>query len=241
MCHGRRQCWFRLNGRVLNDGSRTGVLGAVAKYLCGHALDRPLLVGVDGICGAGKSTFTRDLAGVIDAMGRSAVVIDSDGFHNTRVRRYSQGRDSARGYYEHAYDFESLADRVLRPLRFGDSLEYAWKVLDLETDEVVVDAVAVAPRDAVVLFDATFVQAAMLDGLWDEVIYLDADEAAAFARGVARDADALGGVDAARAAYESRYMEACRIYLKERDPRSRASIVIEHTDPTAPVVVTIGS
>jgi uridine kinase len=56
------------------------------------------------------------------------------------------------------------------------------------------------------------------------------------ARGVTSDAPALGGHDLARAAYDHRYMAACRIYLAEQHPRARASIVVDHTDPDAPVV-----
>jgi uridine kinase len=31
-------------------------------------------------------------------------------------------------------------------------------------------------------------------------------------------------------------MAACRIYLEERDPRRRASIVVDNTDPGRPLV-----
>ena len=68
------------------------------------------------------------------------------------------------------------------------------------------------------------------------VVYLHAAERAAVPRGVARDAVALGGVDAARDAYEARNMAACRIYLHERRPRDRATIVVDNTDPVRPVL-----
>ena len=191
---------------------------------------------IDGSCGAGKSWFARDLAAAVTEQGRPVVHIDSDGFHHVRDRRYRQGRDSARGYYEDAYDFDSLVERVLRPLGAGGTGIYAVKVHDLASDAVVDDPTATAPRDAVVIFDATFIQRDGLRSLWDEVIYLHADEDAAMARGVARDSAAMGGHDAARAAYESRYMAACRIYLDEQAPRARASIVIDNTDPDEPSV-----
>lgn len=219
---------------VVTDRAR--VVGELADYLVSVRVDHPLRVGVDGVCGAGKSTFARELAEAVARTGRCVVRIDSDGFHHRRDRRYRQGRDSARGYYEDAYDFDSLGEKVLRPLGPCGSREYATKVHDLGSDAVIVDAVAVAPEDAVVIFDATFIQIETLEGLWDEVIYLDADEAAALDRGIARDADALGGESAARAAYQTRYMAACRLYLAERAPRSRASIVVNHTDPAHPVL-----
>ena len=219
----------------MND-HQVDVLDIVASHLIGINVGHPLRVGVDGVCGAGKSTFARALASRIVERGRSVVFIDSDGFHHVRERRYRQGRDTARGYYEDAYDFDSLADKVLRPLGSGGDREYAVKVHDLATDAVIDDQTALASEDAIVIFDATFIQRDELRELWDEVIYLHADEEAAFGRGIARDSDALGGVEAARAAYDSRYMAACRIYIEEQDPRARASIVIDNTNPLDPVV-----
>jgi uridine kinase len=220
---------------------RAGVLAAVAAHLLARDPGHPLRVGIDGVCGAGKSTFARDLLRVLADAGRPAVWIDSDGFHHVRERRYRQGRDSARGYYQDGYDFPALVERVLVPLGPGGSGEYAVRVHDLATDAVVTGDTARAAPDAVVLVDATFLQRGDLRAHWDEVIYLDVDPAVATSRGVERDAAALGGPAAARRAYESRYMAAGRIYLAQERPRERASIVIRHDDPAAPAIIRIGS
>ena len=210
---------------------RDELLDRMAARLTSRHLDHPLRVGIDGVCGAGKTTFARDLAHRLSA----AVVVDSDGFHHVRERRYRQGRESARGYYEDAYDLESVRDLVLLPLGAGGSRRYAEHLHDLATDEVAPRFATAAPG-AVVLFAATFIQRGALRDDWDEVVWLDVPEAVATARGVARDAEALGGADAAEAAYASRYSAACRIYLDEQTPRDRASIVIDHTDPGRPEI-----
>jgi len=183
-----------------------------------------------------KSTFAGDLAERIGALARPVVRLACDGFHHVRAVRYRQGRESARGYYEDAYDFDSLRDLALIPLGAGGSRRYATRVHDLETDETVREWAA-APGDAVVLFAATFLQRDNLRDYWDEVIYLDASIEQAQARGIARDAAALGGPDNAAEAYETRYMAACKIYLAEQRPRERASILIEHDDPADPRLI----
>ena len=216
---------------------RVAVLDRIAEHLVTRDMGHPLRVGVDGVCGVGKSTFARDLTAVLDSSLRPVVLLDSDGFHHVRQRRYRQGRDSARGYYEDAYDFDSLADLVLRPLGPDGNRQCAVKVHDLASDAIVNDAWATVSSDAVVIFDATFIQRDGLRDLWDEVIYLQADPSAAQARGVARDAEALGGEARAHTAYDSRYMAACRIYLAEQRPRERATIVVEHTDPCSPAIL----
>jgi len=147
---------------------------------------------------------------------------------------------SARGYYEDAYDFGALIERVLVPLGPGGKLVYATKVHDLHTDAVVTDAIAIAPRDGVVVFDCTFLQRGQMRNHWDEVIYLQVDRERAIARGVSRDAQLLGSLDEARRAYEERYMAACDIYIREELPAERASILIDHNDLEDPRIVRCG-
>lgn len=209
------------------------VLLDVAGQLCARDPGHPLRIGVDGVCGAGKSTFADRLAECIMTLGRPVIRLDSDGFHHVRAIRYRQGSESARGYYEDAYDFDAVRDLVLLPLGANGPHRYASRVHDLATDEIVREW-AIAPADAVVLFDATFLQRDDLRDHWDEVIYLDATMERAQARGIERDAAALGGIERAVAVYEARYMAACRIYLAEQSPRERASIVIDNDDPTHP-------
>lgn len=212
---------------------RDEVLHQLADHLRSRRGAHPLRVGIDGVCGSGKTTFARDLAATFIDSGTTAIEVDSDGFHHVRAIRYRQGRGSARGYYEDAYDLDSLRELVLRPLGPGGSGRYAEHVHDLTTDEVA-PRFAVAPPDAVVLFAATFIQRGGLRDDWDEVIWLDAPDETATARGVARDAEAMGGAAAAAAAYACRYMAACGIYRDEEAPQDRASIVVDHTDPAAP-------
>lgn len=219
-------------------GEHNHALQLVAAELAAPASGHPLRVGIDGVCGSGKSTFARSLVCAIQDHGRPVVFIDSDGFHHVKARRHQKlGAESARGYYEDAYDFASLAAKVLLPLGPGGDLRYATKIHDLETDAVITDETAVAPIDSVMVFDATFIQRPELDGLWDQVVFLHADEPSAISRGVARDAERFGGEDAARRAFEARYMAACRIYLNERDPATRASILVDNTNVAAPTLV----
>jgi uridine kinase len=216
---------------------RETVLRALADRLIAAPGEHPLRVGIDGPCGAGKTTFARELVGVLAERGADAVHLDSDGFHHQRAVRYRQGRESARGYYEDAYDFDALAERALRPLGPGGTLRYATQVHDMASDALVTDAWAVAAAEAIMVFDGTFLQRGGLRELWDEVIYLDVTRASALARGAARDAAALGGHDAATAAHDRRYLAACDLYQAEERPLDRASILIDHDDPLAPRIL----
>lgn len=215
--------------------TRDHVLDDVARHLLAQDPGHPLRVGIDGWCGAGKTTFRRALADRLRNGPRPVLELDSDGFHHERAVRYRRGRTSARGYYEDAYDVARLESLVLRPLGAGDR-RIAVKLHDLGTDrqDLVEETVE---HGTIVLFDCTFLQRGALRALWDEVIYLDVDETVARDRGIARDAGALGGPAAAAEAYDNRYLAACRIYRDEEDPEERASVVIENTDPERPRLV----
>ncbi|MBO3662018.1 AAA family ATPase [Microbacterium stercoris] len=215
---------------------RRELLDAVAARLRAQDPGHPLRIGIDGVCGSGKTTFGDELAALLAEGPRPVIRLDSDGFHNERAVRYRQGRDSARGYYEDAYALDSLRLLTLEPLGPDGTRRYAEHLHDLETDRVA-PRFADAADDAILVFDATFIQRDELRDHWDEVIYLDAPREHALERGVQRDVARGADADASRELYDARYLAACDIYLEEQDPRTRASILIDHADPSLPLLL----
>ena len=57
-----------------------------------------VLVGIDGVDGAGKSTLADELAERLVVIGRSAVRASIDSFHRPRQHRYQRGRTSGEGF-----------------------------------------------------------------------------------------------------------------------------------------------
>jgi uridine kinase len=51
------------------------------------APDRIVRVAIDGVDGAGKTTFANELAEVVGGLGRPVIRASVDGFHNPRVVR----------------------------------------------------------------------------------------------------------------------------------------------------------
>lgn len=153
-----------------------------------------------------------------------------DGFHHRRAHRYRQGRASALGYYRDAYDFDALRTHVLIPLGPNGSNAIRRRIIDLVTDEPVDDSLESVPADAIVVVDGTFLHRPPLPDYWDYTVFVGTPMELARARGVARDADALGGTEAAGRAFDQRYHAACRNYLDEVDPRERATRVLPGID-----------
>jgi uridine kinase len=194
----------------------------------------PVRVAIDGITGAGKTTFADELACALRDRSRSVIRVSMDGFHHRRAVRHRQGRRSAAGYYEDAYDLISVRRLLLDPLGPHGDRRYRPAVIDLPTDTAVDGPVHIADREDIVVVDGSFLQKPALRDAWDLVVYLRASFAAAEARGARRDAAAFGGISAALDAFRHRYHAAQRRYLRECDPETTADVVIDVENPSAP-------
>lgn len=217
--------------------ARARVLGRVADHLAARRAGHPLRVAVDGVTAAGKTTLARELAAAVGDRGRPAAHLSMDGFHHPRAYRHRQGRDSATGYYEDAYDFAAFAHTVLDPLGPGGDRRYRERIIDLAADTPVDEPLATAEEDMVLVVDGSFLQRELA---WDEVVFVDTAFDIARARGTTRDAGMFGGVEAAGRAFDARYHAASRRYLAEVDPLAGATIVVGNDDVQHPELRRIG-
>lgn len=172
---------------------------------CSHAPGHPLRVAIYGVTASGKSTCARWLVDAVAAHGRPSMHVTMDGCHHRRAHRYRQGRASALGYYRDAYDFDALRTHVL--IRWNRCLPMrSWSWTEHFSIGRRCPTIGTTPSS------------------------VDTPMELARARGVARDADALGGTEAAGRAFDQRYHAACRNYLDEVDPRERATRVLPGID-----------
>jgi uridine kinase len=214
--------------------TRDRVIGRIADHLVARAPGHPLRVAVDGITAAGKTTLARALVAAVSDRGRPAIHLSMDGFHHPRAHRHRQGRDSAVGYYQDAYDFPAFARTVLAPLGPGGDRRYRGRIIDLAADRQIDDPPVTAPADAVLVVDGSFLQRGELAHLWDEVVFADTGFPVARRRGTRRDAELLGSLEQAEKAFDNRYHAACRRYLAEVDPVRHASTVVGNDDVDHP-------
>lgn len=217
--------------------TRDHVLGVVAEVATNTPRSHPTRVAVEGITASGKTTFARELAERIRASGRPARALTMDGWHHPSEHRRRQGRLSADGYYEDAYDLAAFGAEVLEPLGGSAPHTYRPAILDLASDHPVAPARESVAADEVVVVDGSFLGKPELAAQWDLRIWLQVPFDVAQRRGVARDAVLLGGAEAAAAAFQRRYHAAFRRYLAECDPVAAADVVVDHRDPRLPRLV----
>jgi uridine kinase len=143
-------------------------------------------------------------ADAIAALVEGVVRISIDDFHRPPAKRHARG-EGPETYYHDTFDYTALRS-----------------ALDRVRD------------DEVAIVDGVFLLRPELADLWSLTIFLAADRQIALERAIARETDSMGGIDAARIRYASRYIPGETMYLDAVDPQSRADVVVEHTDPARP-------
>jgi len=217
---------------------RQAVLQGVAERILRTPSAFVLRVAIDGVDGAGKTTFADELARVLEmsalgASGREVIRASVDGFHHPKGVRYRLGRGSPEGFYRDSYDYGALKKVLLDPLGPGGSGRYRTAVHDVEAEEPVEVPERQAEPGAILLLDGIFLHRPELRGYWDVSVWLEV----AFSVSIPRGAQRGTGSPDLHAASNRRYVEGQKLYLLEAAPQRHATLVIDNNDLGAPFIV----
>jgi uridine kinase len=186
------------------------------------AAGRPV-VAVDGVDGAGKTTFADALARALRAQGRHVVRASIDGFHHPRAHRWAEGR-TAEAVWSRHFDYAALRRELLVPWRAGPGSTFRTAVHDVASDEPLGLPGQPVPAEGVLVVDGLFCQRPELAGWWDWVVLLDVPFEVSVARMARRD----GSVDDVDDADQQQHIRAQLRYFRDCDPRARADLVVDN-------------
>ena len=208
--------------------ARADVISEYAEEVLGLFPSGRILVGIDGLDGAGKTTFANDLSAAIRGLGVASAAVSLDAFHTARAVRHTPP-DDGRTWYAHAYDYDAFRAKVIAPFRRGEpvALEHRSRVDDAVLD----DPSMFHPEErAVLVVEGVFTLRPEIRGIWHTTALLDVPIDIAFARCVERD-----GWDPADDAILNRtFFAAERIYLHEVHPRTVTNATFDVTDVEHP-------
>ncbi|MBR1131926.1 uridine kinase [Bradyrhizobium iriomotense] len=213
---------------------RKQLLSELADRLVMTAPDRIVRVAIDGVDGAGKTTFADELGSVVATKGRPIIRASVDGFHNPKAVRYQCGRHSPEGFFKDSYNYPALKQYLLDPLSPGGSRRYRRAFFDHVTDDIVPVNDLEAPPSSILLIDGIFLHRPELLPYWDASIFLRTDFTVSVARCASRD----GSSPDPAAQSNRRYVEGQRLYLRSCQPEAKATIVIDYNDLAIPSIVT---
>jgi uridine kinase len=214
---------------------REWVLNNVGSRILQLPSDRIVRVGVDGVDGAGKTTFADELAEVLRSSGRPVIRASVDDFHNPKTVRYRRGRNSPEGFFHDSYNYAALKAALLDPLSLGGSNRYRLAVFDLTADLPISVVEQTALLQSILIFDGIFLHRSELRDYWDFSIFLQVSFGISVPRGNQRS----GGSHDPNAPENSRYVEGQKLYLSSCEPLHRATMTIDNNDLSAPLIVQI--
>jgi uridine kinase len=191
----------------VNEASLARAAVAIARL----PRDRRTLVAVDGLDGAGKTTFADRLAPRLD---RPVVRVREDDFLNPAAIRHARGRESPEGFFLDSYDLGALARELLDPFAAGGPFRRRWH--DASADRAVLGADEHAPAGALLLLDGLFLHRDELRDRWDLSILLQVAPEVVAARLREREGKPN----------RPRYILGLQRYFSECEPASRASLVL---------------
>ncbi len=188
------------------------------------------MVAIDGVDGAGKTSFADDLAAELTDSGLTVIRVSFDDFLNPPEVRYAKGRTSPEGFIADTYDYERFIDDVLEPLGSEGCGRYRAKSYDFAGETPLSPPWQVAPDAAVVVVDGMFLHRDRLRNargrkVWDLSVWLQVPPEVSVRRLAERDGSP-SEVDDPRIA---RYVEGQRLYIERYHPAERADLVIDHT------------
>lgn len=183
-----------------------------------HSANRPFVVAIDGLSGAGKTTLVSHLSNE-----PSIYVLHIDDYIVERDRRYQTGQPEPVEYYVLQWDVSRLERELFRPLRNGIT-ELTLPRYVYERDIIAEEIVDISFAHTVVV-EGIFLQRPEWRSYFDYVIYLDCPRKVRYERALNRDTY-LGDPTARLEKYKRRYWPGEDLYLQHVDPKRGADIVL---------------
>lgn len=214
----------------------------VSDYILNQKIShKPLLVGINGIDGSGKTSIARNVTEYLSDIGKSVITVSIDDFHNPKEKRYTRGSDSPEGYYYDSMNFEEFKNKLLEPIK--KALEFPVKVhskiFDLHSNKPQNIENSVS-EDSIVIIEGVFLFKPDMIDFFDIKIFIDAERKVIIERMIVRDlaSDATSlEIDSYRTRIKQKYMAGQDIYLSESDPKNKADIVIDNNDYKNPIIL----
>ncbi|MBX3158286.1 MAG: hypothetical protein KF773_20120 [Deltaproteobacteria bacterium] len=190
------------------------------------------IITIDGIDGAGKSTFARSLLASLERAGRRGVVVSIDEFR--RPVDWKQAGIEVDAYYDNYYDL-GMCEAALAAF-VGGAPAITIPAFDSRTEQLDGSRTLELEGTSFAIVEGVF-PLRLPSAAAGIVVFLDVDEAVARQRILERDQRRGRARPEIEHRIDQRYFPAQKRYWAQLDPRERADILIDNEHPHAPRVV----
>lgn len=220
-----------------SSAERAAVIGILAGWIAELGPGRSR-VAVDGLTGAGKTSFGHELAAALRRRGRPTMRASMDDFKHPwrHAREHGYDRLTGEGYYRNAYDFRSARDLLLAPAGPSGSGVVVLCGHDPLTGEDHRDKRVSTPAGAILVVDSVFAFRPEYNDCWEYRIWLEVNPEIALRRGISRDSAAEGFEETALV-HRERYRVSEMIYLAEVRPHALADVIVDNSNFACPRIL----
>ncbi len=190
-----------------------------------YNLEHNLIIGIDGLGGAGKSTVSEEIMSVLRSKGHDVLLLHIDDFIHPKSVRYNDDFAPWECYYNLQWRYDYLINEVISPIRSGESLCKDIELYDKDNDTYLNQSICLK-KGGILIIEGVFLQRAELSDLFDYIIYIDVPEKIRLKRVLSRDGY-IGDSEQITEKHNSRYFPAERYYVKTCSPAERADYTVK--------------
>jgi uridine kinase len=182
--------------------------------------ERPFIVAIDGLGGAGKTTFVNKLASALenDCMIN---VLHIDDYIVESEKRYNTGNEEWFEYYYLQWGIKFIKECLLKIHNGHQELTLPFYNRAMNT---VINIKKLLVPNSILLIEGVFLQRKEWRRFYDYTIFLECPRHVREDRVLKRDSY-IGDVSAIRKKYENRYWIAEEYYIKKEVPLQKADII----------------
>lgn len=184
--------------------------------------NQPLVVGIDGLGGAGKTNFSKKIEQELRKFNCNVSTFHLDDHIVEKNKRYQTGHEEWYEYYYLQWDINEIVTSLLEPLNNGDHTHLPF--YDKSTDSITMIRIDILPN-SIVFIEGIFLQRKEWKGYFDFIVFLDCPFEVRQKRVLYRDSY-IGDFTARLKKYTERYWLAERHYIKIVRPASIADLVL---------------
>jgi uridine kinase len=184
--------------------------------------NRPYVVALDGLSGAGKTTLVKQLEAELQKKC-DVQVIHIDDHIVESSKRYHTGHDEWYEYYSLQWDVDMIKQRLLEAIHRGYS-EISLPFYDKSKDSSTLEKIEIT-RDSIVLIEGIFLLRKEWVHYYDYAFYLDCPREVRYERVLNRDVY-IGDSEARLDKYKRRYWPGEEHYLRSESPTKKADLVV---------------
>ncbi|MGF7057471.1 hypothetical protein [Brassicibacter mesophilus] len=197
-------------------------------------VNKPLIVGINGIDTCGKTVFSKNLEKYLKDKGHEVQLTHIDDFHNPTEIRYS-GKNQIENYYNRSFNVEFLVENILKPAKINGTLNDKFMLLNLETDKYDVEKQYRIDNNTFVILEGVFILREEIEPYLDYKIFIHVPFEQCKIRALERDVPVYG--DDILKKYDTKYIPTQKYYLEKYPPEEYVDIIIENSDWNNPTII----